>query len=195
MIFLIVIYGAGACGYAAAAFSVAAPGANVVALHPQATLDRLCAGWDTRYRAFRHLDFTGRYGYAPDMIEGAKRAAIVYDPWEHLDAAHAAQFAKQHVDLLPCPLLGGNLSLTFDRLGILDVMLKLAMSDALTSARFTQLLRARRYDDTYAKSLISHLKMHAHPKLANTIRSYKSLRSTDPFYGQPDDTIKGEADD
>ncbi|CAN0576658.1 unnamed protein product, partial [Ectocarpus sp. 12 AP-2014] len=35
----IVFYGAGPCGYAAAAFSVAAPGATVVLVQPQATLD------------------------------------------------------------------------------------------------------------------------------------------------------------
>ena len=35
----VVFYGAGPCGYAAAAYSIAAPGARVLALQPQATLD------------------------------------------------------------------------------------------------------------------------------------------------------------
>ncbi|MEO0654171.1 MAG: phosphoadenosine phosphosulfate reductase, partial [Pseudomonadota bacterium] len=44
----IIFYGAGMCGYAAAAFSVAAPGATVIAVAPQATLDPAVALWDDR---------------------------------------------------------------------------------------------------------------------------------------------------
>ena len=40
----VVFYGAGPCGYAAATFSVAAPGATVVAIQPQATLDPRVTG-------------------------------------------------------------------------------------------------------------------------------------------------------
>jgi hypothetical protein len=42
----VVFYGAGQCGYAAAAFSVATPGATVVAIQPQATLDPRVTEWD-----------------------------------------------------------------------------------------------------------------------------------------------------
>ena len=42
----VIFYGAGPCGYAAAAYSVASPGATVVAVQPQATLDRLAATLD-----------------------------------------------------------------------------------------------------------------------------------------------------
>ncbi|MEO0863824.1 MAG: phosphoadenosine phosphosulfate reductase, partial [Pseudomonadota bacterium] len=44
----ILFYGAGPCGYAAAAYSVAAPGARVVAIQPQATLDPRVTEWDDR---------------------------------------------------------------------------------------------------------------------------------------------------
>lgn len=45
----VVFYGAGPCGYAAAAFSVAAPGATVLAVQPQATLDPRMTEWDPRF--------------------------------------------------------------------------------------------------------------------------------------------------
>lgn len=44
----VLFFGAQAGGYAAAAYSVAAPGCRVLALRPQATLDPATAGWDNR---------------------------------------------------------------------------------------------------------------------------------------------------
>ncbi|MBC7157697.1 MAG: phosphoadenosine phosphosulfate reductase, partial [Rhodobacteraceae bacterium] len=49
----VVFYGAGMGGYAAAAFSVVAPGATVILAAPQATLDPLYAVWDPRFRSAR----------------------------------------------------------------------------------------------------------------------------------------------
>lgn len=180
----ILFYGSDAGAYAAAAFSVTAPGATVVALRPQATLDVASAGWDTRYRQFRRMCFTGRYGYAPEMIDGAKNVFIAFDPLMRLDAGHAALFRKPHVTLLPCPLLGSNLDQAFDRLGIHDVLIKLAMDGSLDERRFTQLLRARRYDDTYARNLIARLIRTKHESLARIICEYKQRRSDHPFYAK-----------
>ncbi len=61
----VVFYGAGPCGYAASAFSVASPGATVVAIQPQATLDPRMTEWDDRFTDMRRVSFTDRYGYAP----------------------------------------------------------------------------------------------------------------------------------
>ena len=65
----IVFFGVGMCGYAAAAFSVVAPGATVVAIAPQATLDPTFTSWDKRYVNKRRLDFTSRFGFAPQMVQ------------------------------------------------------------------------------------------------------------------------------
>ena len=70
----VVFYGSGPCGYAAAAFSVAAPGATVVAVQPQAKLDPRVTVWDSRHRKMRRADFTSRYGYAPDVLVIAEQA-------------------------------------------------------------------------------------------------------------------------
>jgi hypothetical protein len=185
----IVFYGAGGGGYAAAAYSVAAPGSTVIALRPQATLEVASTGWDTRYRKHRRTDFTGRYGYAPDMIDGARDVFIAYDSYRRLDAGHAALFRKPHVTLLPCPLMGSKLDQTFDRIGISDVMLKLAMSGALDAKRFNQLLRARRYDDKYAICLITRMLRIGHPRLAQVLCEYKRQRSTNPFYEKTLDAL------
>ena len=76
----VIFYGAGPCGYAAAAYSVAAPGATVVAVQPQATLDPRMTEWDDRFVEMRRTSFTDRYGYAPDMLDAADQAFVLYDP-------------------------------------------------------------------------------------------------------------------
>jgi len=174
--------GDGPTAYAAAAFSVAAPGSTVIALRPQATLDAHTAGWDTRYKAQRMLNFDDRYGYAPEMIDAAKQVFIAYDPYAPLDASHAALFRKPHVTRVPCPLLGEDLDRSFDRMGIHDVMIKLAMDQALDGKRFKQLLRARRYDQNYAIDLVNHLVANNHQRLAQIICAYMLNRGRGSYF-------------
>jgi len=76
----ILFYGAGSAGYAAAAFSVAAPDARVLLIQPQATLDPDLSKWDRRYPQTRRLDFSTRYGYAPTMCETADHVWVAHDP-------------------------------------------------------------------------------------------------------------------
>ena len=76
----VVFYGAGMGAYAATAFSVTAPGATVLAVQPVATLDPRVTEWDPRFRAERRLNFTDRYGYAPDMIEARARSSCFTIP-------------------------------------------------------------------------------------------------------------------
>ena len=190
----IVFHGTHGGGYAAAAFSVAAPGATVIALRPQATLDGQIAGWDPRYKAQRLHDFNGRYGYAPEMIDAADAVFIAYDPVQRLDAIHAALFRKPHVALLPCPLLGPQLDRAFDRLGIHDVIIKLAMDGALDRKRFAQLLRARRYDTTYARAVVLRLVNTNHRSLARIICSYMLQRGQSAFFAEKLQELSDEDD-
>ncbi|PJI91498.1 hypothetical protein BC777_0326 [Yoonia maricola] len=179
----IIFHGGGdGASYAAAAYSVVAPGATVIALRPQATLDAQMAGWDGRFKPMRKTNFNDRYGYAPEMIDGANRVFIAFDPIERLDACHAALFRKSHVTALPCPLLGDDLDQAFDRMGIHDVLIKLAMDGTLDRRRFLQLLRARRYDPTYVRALVRRLIITGHPRLARIICAYMIKRGHKAFF-------------
>jgi len=161
--------GDGGAAYAAAAYAVAAPAATVIALRPQATLDPASAGWDPRYRKARKHNFANRYGYAPEMIAAAKSVFVAYDPIQRLDACHAALFQRPNVVLLPCLVLGEDLDQAFDRLGIHDVLIKLAMDGILDRRRFMRLLRARRSDPAYVRALVRQLLITGHPLLARNI--------------------------
>ena len=153
----VVFYGAGPCGYAAAAYSVAAPGARVLAIQPQATLDPRIAVWDDRFTDMRRTDFTSRYGYAPDMLEAADKAFVIYDQTEELDAMHAALFTRPNVTKLRMRLAGDALQTDLLAMGTLIPLIEALMRDELDEARFARLWRARRDYPPYLRNVLAAL--------------------------------------
>ena len=91
----VVFYGAGSCGYAAAAFSIVASDAQVVAVRPQATLSPRLAGWDQRFPRARKIAFDGQYGLPPAMATASDRCFVIYHPTPDMDAVDAALFARE----------------------------------------------------------------------------------------------------
>lgn len=151
----VMFYGAGPCGYAAAAFSVAAPGATVIAVQPQASLDPEIAGWDQRFIDDRRLDFTGRYGYAPDMLDAAEQAFVLFDPLVTMDAMHAALFTKPNVCKLPMRHFGDVLQTHLMEMQIIYRLIAQAGAGKLSRHSFSKLLRARRDYAPYLRTLLS----------------------------------------
>lgn len=146
--------GVGIGAYAACAYSVAAPGARVLAFNPVATVDPDFAGWDTRFRDHRRRDFTSRYGYAPEMLEAAMDAYIVYDPVSTADAMHAAQFSAPCVTRLKCRHMGASTISILRELDIEGDLLERAATGHLTPLSFAELLRSRRDNAVYLISLL-----------------------------------------
>lgn len=153
----VIFYGAGMCGYAAAAYSVASPGATVILVQPQATLDPRIAGWDHRFFEHRRLSFTDRYGFAPDMTEGAERVFVIYDPDVALDAMHAALFARTWTTLLPCRRLGRDVAGALEAMQIVPAILKSAGRGDFDTHLFQTFYRARRNYQPYLTGLLSRL--------------------------------------
>ena len=162
----VVFYGAGPAGYAAAALSVAAPGATVVAVAPQATLAPSVAGWDERFTDMRRLDFTSRYGYAPDMIDAAEAVWIVSDPGEPMDAMHAALFTKPHVRQIRYRR-GSAAPLDADlrALGVLDEVIDDAAAGKLDELSFYGPLRGRLSHTPYLRALLARVLKTDRPML------------------------------
>lgn len=165
----IVFYGAGPCGYAAAALSVSAPGARVVLLQPQATLDPRVTEWDERFAELRRMDFTSRYGYAPDMLEAATQAYVLYDPRERLDAMHAALFERSNVTRFRMPFMGSALQSELMALDLLPSLIHAAAEDRLTTLSFAQMMRARRDHPPYLRKLLARLDADERKELARIL--------------------------
>ncbi|MGI3168123.1 phosphoadenosine phosphosulfate reductase [Pseudooceanicola sp. C21-150M6] len=153
----VVFFGTGPCGYAACAYSVAAPGSTVIAIQPQATLDPAVTEWDDRFADLRRMDFTSRYGYAPDMIDAADRAYLLYDPNETLDAMHVALFTRPNVTKLRLRYLGDGLQGKLMTMRRLLPLLRAAGRGDLSAATFAKLWRQRRNFLPYLRAVLNRL--------------------------------------
>ena len=178
----VVFYGAGMGGYAACAYCVTAPGAAVLAISPRATLDPARAGWDKRDIGHRRLDFTSRYGYAPDMTEGAGQVFIAYDPDHAPDAMHAALFARPWVTPLHTRHLKDQVETALYQMAILPEMIATAAANTLSAQSFAQLWRARRKSLPYLKLLLAKAKSAKHPNREFKICNNVTRRLNAPLF-------------
>jgi hypothetical protein len=160
----VIFYGAGACGYAACAYSVAAPGAAVVAIRPHATLAPDRAIWDRRHRAARRLDFSGRYGDAPELLEAAEQAALVYDPFVAEDAMHATLYGPGPMHFRT-PHLGPRTERELEDMGMLGPLIGAAARGRLDRATFARLYRKRRGHAAYLRHVAVALERADRPWL------------------------------
>lgn len=151
----VIFYGAGPCGYAASAFSVASPGARVVAIQPQATLDPRVTEWDDRFTDHRRVSFTNRYGYAPDMLDAADAAFVFYDSNDPLDAMHAALFTRPNVSKFRMRFMGAALQSQMMDMNILFQVISKANAGKLDTESFAKMYRARRDNRGYLRTLMA----------------------------------------
>lgn len=174
----VLFFGIGPSGYAAAALSVAAPGARVLAVRPQATLTPAIAGWDRRYPAARRRDFTSRYGYAPDMIDAAEHADLILDPRVVPDAIHAALFTRDNVRIHQASWGGARLETTLDQMELTEGLIEAAMDGQLTPSIFGQMWRARRSSPAYLRGLARKLEGQGRIERARRVYLH-GLKTTD----------------
>jgi len=162
----VIFYGFESCGYGATAFSVAAPGSTVIALSPQATLDPRITGWDDRFHYMRRTSFTDRYGYAPDMLDAADRAFVLYDPQLDEDAMHAALFTRTNVSKIRCGFLDGQIETFLRRMDLLKPLLKIAAKRDLQPGDFYRALRERRDYLPYLRLFLAEVNAANRPLLS-----------------------------
>lgn len=192
----IVFYGAGPCAYAAAAFSVSAPGARVLAIQPQATLDPRVTEWDDRFTEMRRTSFTDRYGYAPDMIDAAERAFVLYDPEVTLDSMHAALFTRPNVVKLRMRFMGSAIQSELIQMKLLVALIDRTVNDTLDTASFARLMRDRRDHPPYLRSLLAAIDRQDRPWLATMVcRSVLARRGRAPHFARRLKQLEREAKD
>lgn len=180
----VVFYGAGPCGYAATAFSVAAPGSTVIAIQPQATLDPRVTEWDDRFTHMRRTDFTDRFGFAPDMIDGAEKVFVLYDPSEPLDAMHAALFTRPNVTKLRMRFMGEALQSHLLFMKRLFPVIQAAAEDRLTPEYFAGLYRARRNHMPYLRRLLNQLEGAERSTLTEALCRHVTARFNAPRFAR-----------
>ncbi|SPJ24399.1 hypothetical protein [Palleronia abyssalis] len=175
----VVFYGASMGGYAAAAFSAAAPGSTVFVTSPQSTLDKTIVPWEMRYKTAWDRDFSGPFGDAAITSQAAGRVHILYDPYVAPDAAHAARFTGANVAHWQCPLLGHRLGSSLQQMGALKEITIAAIEGTLDRPSFYQLLRKRRDLPRYQRELVHHAVERGHPDLALKVCNHILARRSD----------------
>lgn len=180
----VVFYGASMGGYAACAFSAACPGADVVAISPQSTLDKMLVPWETRYHTAWDRDWSGKYGDAAEASGAARRVSILFDPYEPLDAGHVARFTGENVVKLRAPLLGHRLGSSLHQMGILNPIILAALDGSLTEGGFYRRLRARRDFPRYQRELFKRAVERGHPELARQLGNWVLARGDNRYIRQ-----------
>lgn len=161
----VVFYGASMGAYAAATFSAAAPGATVVAISPQATLDREITSWETRYKKAWRRNYNSRYGYAPEQSKAAGAVHLFYDPLEPQDAMHAALFQGENVRKYRCRFMGHRIASLWIQIKLLKPIVAGCVDGSLTTSKFYAMMRARREVPRYQKAILGRLEQGTHYKL------------------------------
>lgn len=189
----VLFFGHGSGGHAACAFSVAAPGAHVLALNPCASQSGSETRWDRRYPAAKRLDFTSRYGYAPDMLEGAAQAVVVHDLTQREEAMHSALFRAPWVTRLSTPLLGNRAEWGLRHMKLLPPMIEMAMAGKLNRASFARLWRKRRDFAPYLRALLERADALKRRNHAMMICRSVSTRLRAPYFARRLAKLTGEA--
>ena len=180
----VVFYGASMGGYAACAFVAACPGADVVAISPQSTLDKTIVPWETRYRTAWDRDFSGPYGDAAEASRAAGRVTLLYDPYEPLDRGHADRFTHPNVTRLRTPLLGHRLGSSLQQMGILAPITLAALNGTLTELDFYRLIRARKTFARYQRELFKRAVDRDRPDLARRLGRWVLTRGDNRYIRQ-----------
>ncbi len=184
--------GAGLAAHAACAYSVAAPGATVMAFAPQATLNPEFAAFDHRFEEWRRLDFTSRYGYAPDMLDAAAEAHIFFDPSIDEDAAHAAQFNRRHIRRHRLWHFGENPAQLLEAGDTLTRLFELYDRGRLTTGEIARILRERRQNRAYLVRLVERLVARDRKRLAAIVCHNAAERLDMPRFRARRDALAAE---
>lgn len=190
----VVFQGAGMAGYGAAAFSVAAPGATVVLTCPQATLNPAITPWEGRFRAYRGADFSSRFGYAPDMIQGAGAVFVLYDPLYAPDAMHAALFHDPVTQMIPLRHFGAEAPQMLDRLGVTETALRAAGQGMLSPEIIYRAARARHRHTGWLDNLLTAAKKRGGTGLVQRLCHTVLARYDNPNFRKALDQIDAPTD-
>ena len=154
----VVFAGVSMGGFAAIAFASLVPGAHVVSVNPQSTLNPDLVPWETRYQNGQRQDWTLPLGDAAALTSGLGRVNIFYDPYHELDDQHVARFSGDNIRVFNCWFSVHKTAVFLRKIDALKPVMHHAIFDELTHAEFYRLYRARRYLPWYRGSISGYLR-------------------------------------
>jgi len=131
-------------GYAAIAFASLVPGAHVISINPQSTLDMDLVPWETRYENGRRQDWTLPLGDAAALTKDLGDVNIFYDPYHGLDKQHVSRFSGDNIRIFHCRYSDHKTAVFLRKIDALKPVMHAAIFDELTELEFYKLYRGRR---------------------------------------------------
>ncbi len=174
----VLFLGAGMGGFAALSYARAAPGAAVLSLAPQSTMDRDVLPGETRWGWTAGLDWSGRYRDAAEALPEAGAVTIATDRLAAADRPHIARLAGANVTVLNAPFMGGGIADVLRGTGLLDGLVTAALRGTLSPAAWSRSLRARRDYGPYRDALLRRAEAAGHGALVSRLRTSLSEGAT-----------------
>lgn len=163
----VVFYGSSMGGYGALAYASLSPGARVVALTPQTSLDPNVAPFEDRYPgAYRRGNWSGPYADAVDGAASAHQVCVIADPFFEMDVAHIARLPQHNLTWLKCPHMEHQATRILHNIGVLGSIVEPACRGDISEERFNRLLSGARATKPSARLLIRSAIQKGHYGLA-----------------------------
>ncbi len=188
----ILFYGTSMGGFGALVYQQCAPGANVLAIAPQSTLDRDILPGDDRWGWTAKLDWKGRFGDAAGATDTAKRVFLVADPYFQPDYDQVSRITGDNVAWLHTPFMGHQLPNAFAVMNILKDLLYAAAGGTLTPALFYRLFRARNDLPRYQHDILMEAERRGKIRSAIRVCEYTLQKRKAPNIKRSLERLKAE---
>jgi hypothetical protein len=162
----VLFYGASMGGFGALTYSRSCPGANVLAIEPQTTLDPDILPDDTRWPWTQKLNWKNRYGDASEGTATAHKVVVISDPYFDLDRAQVERLSGNNIEHLNIPFFGHKVAQPLMVMDILKPLLKGMTRGTYDAKEYYRLLRNRRDLPRFQHGIISLARERGHLQLA-----------------------------
>ncbi|PHS19403.1 MAG: hypothetical protein COA78_00830 [Blastopirellula sp.] len=163
----VVFAGVSMGAFAALKFSSLVPGAHVVAINPQSTLDPALVPWETRFESGQRQDWNLPLPDGAALTSGAARVSIFYDPYLDLDKKHIERFSGDNIRVFNCWFSNHKTAVFLRKIGALKPIMTHAIMDELTEPEFYRLYRARRNLPWYRGTLSDYFRSSGREEVAH----------------------------
>ncbi len=140
----VVFAGVSMGGYAAIAYGSLVPGAHVISINPQSTLNPELVPWETRYEKGQRQDWTLPLADASELTSKLERVNIFYDPYHELDQQHLDRFSGDNIRIFKCWFSAHKTAVFLRKIDALKPVMQHCIFDELTDPIFYKLYRERR---------------------------------------------------
>jgi hypothetical protein len=182
----VVFAGVSMGGYGALAFASLVPGAHVIAINPQTTLDPDLVPWETRYETGRRQDWTLPLSDTATLTHGLGRVNLFFDPYHALDQRHIDRLDGDNLRIFKCRYSSHKTAVFLRKIDALKPVMAHCTFDELTPEVFYRLYRGRRDLPWFRGAVADYFQRTNRPEIADRFTRAFRARKRDGTTPAPD---------